>query len=141
MVVILISLIGTASGAIWLSFEQYRSKHYDNLREKASSVNIELEHKLGLESAIDNGWNDGNYQSLDELLVKFSNVFYTDINLYDKEGLLLATSRPEMFIRDLTSLRMDKMAHTSISQLTENEYIAWEKTGDLDYLSIYLPFF
>ncbi len=141
MVVILLSLIGTASGAIWLSFEQYRSKHYDNLREKARSVNIELEHKLGMESVIENGWNDGNYQSLDELLVKFSNVFYTDINLYDEEGMLLATSRPEMFIRDLTSLRMDKLAHISISQQTENEYIAWGKTGDLNYLSIYLPFF
>lgn len=141
MIVILLSLIGTASGAIWLSFEQYQSKHYDNLREKASSVNIELEHKLASEDRIDDGWSDGNYQSLDELLVKFSNVFYTDINLYDRSGMLLATSRPEMFVRDLTSIRMDKMAHLTISQMTENEYIAWEKTGDLDYLSIYIPFF
>jgi two-component system, NtrC family, nitrogen regulation sensor histidine kinase NtrY len=139
--VILFSFVGIAAGAAWLSIEQYRSRHFDNIREKASSVYIELEHKLDNETTLSEGWSDGKYMSLGELLVKFSNVFYTDINLYDSEGMLLATSRPEMFIRDLTSRRMDKLAHLSLSELAESEYIAWEKTGSLEYLSIYMPFY
>jgi two-component system, NtrC family, nitrogen regulation sensor histidine kinase NtrY len=139
--IILFSFISIAAGAAWLTIEQYRSKHFDSIREKASSVYIELEHKLAEESTLLGGWSDGKYQSLSELLIKFSNVFYTDINLYDHDGMLLATSRPEIFIRDLTSHRMDKLAHLSLSEMAESEYIAWEKTGDLEYLSIYMPFY
>jgi two-component system, NtrC family, nitrogen regulation sensor histidine kinase NtrY len=141
VLVVLFSFVGIAAGAAWLSGEQYRSKHYDNIREKASSVYIELEHKLSEEASLSEEWTDGKYNSLSELLVKFSNVFYADINLYDSTGMLLATSRPEIFIRDLTSQRMDKFAHLSLSDLAESEYIAWEKTGSLEYLSIYMPFY
>lgn len=139
--VILFSFVGIAAGAAWLSIEQYRSRHYNNIREKASSVYIELEHKLTNESSLSGGWSDGKYLSLGELLVKFSNVFYTDINLYDHEGMLMATSRPEMFVRDLTSMRMDKLAHLSLSELAESEFITWEKIGNLEYVSIYMPFY
>ena len=34
-------------------------------------------------------------------LIKFSNVFYTDINLYDLNGIILASSRPEIFEKGL----------------------------------------
>jgi signal transduction histidine kinase len=139
--IIFFSFVGIAAGAAWLSIEQYRSRHYDNIREKASSVYIELEHKLTNEPSLSGGWSDGKYFSLGELLVKFSNVFYTDINLYDHDGMLMATSRPEMFIRDLTSMRMDKLAHLSLSELAESEFITWEKTGSLEYVSIYMPFY
>ena len=141
ILIIFITFLGVGAGASYLSIQQYRNRHYDNLREKASSLYIELEHKLTVEPTLDEGWSDSKYLSLDDLLVKFSNVFFTDINLYDRNGMLLATSRPEIFSRNLTSRRMDKLAHISLSELSETEFIAWERIGKLEYLSIYVPFY
>ena len=139
--VILFTFLGIAAGASYLSIEQYRQRHYDSIREKARSLYIELEHKLSVESSLDDSWSDGKYRSLSELMVKFSNVFFTDINLYDKSGMLMSTSRPEVFLRDLTSTRMDKIAFNSLSSMQESEHIAWERIGKLEYLSIYVPFY
>lgn len=139
--VILFTFLGIAAGASYLSIEQYRQRHHDSIREKARSLYIELEHKLDGESSLDDDWRDSKYHSLSALLVKFSNVFFTDINLYDLNGIMMSTSRPEVFIRDLTSRRMDKTAFISLTALQESEYIAWERIGKLEYLSIYVPFY
>ncbi|MBE0675822.1 MAG: HAMP domain-containing histidine kinase [Bacteroidales bacterium] len=139
--IIMFTFLGIAAGASYLSIEQYRQRHDETIREKASSLYIELEHKLGGEPSLDNEWTDGKYLSLSDLLVKFSNVFFTDINLYDSDGFMLATSRPEVFIRDLTSRRMDKMAFISLTNLTQAEHITRERIGNLEYLSIYVPFY
>ncbi|MFO7574138.1 MAG: hypothetical protein R6W67_03165, partial [Bacteroidales bacterium] len=141
VLIIFFTFLGIAAGASYLSIEQYRQRHYDSIREKARSLYIELDHKLDGEESLDDDWSDGKYHSLSELLVKFSNVFFTDINLYDKGGVLMSTSRPEVFIRDLTSMRMDKTAFISLSSLQESEHIAWERIGKLEYLSIYVPFY
>lgn len=141
VLIIFFTFLGIAAGASYLSIEQYRQRHYDSIREKARSLYIELEHKLDNEASLDDDWSDSKYHSLSELLVKFSNVFFTDINLYDKSGMLMSTSRPEIFIRDLTSRRMDKTAYISLSSLQESEHIAWERIGKLEYLSIYVPFY
>lgn len=140
-VVILVTFTGIATGAANLSIEQYRQRHYDSLREKAGSLYIELEHKLQNEDVLEPDWTDGKYLSLNDLLVKFSNVFFTDINLYDSNGSLLATSRPEIFMRDLTSKRMDRLALANLSTFSETEYISRERIGELEYLSIYVPFY
>lgn len=139
--IILFTFLGIAAGASYLSIEQYRKRHHDSIREKARSLYIELEHKLDGEPSLDDDWSDSKYHSLSELLVKFSNVFFTDINLYDLNGMLMSTSRPEIFIRDLTSRRMDKTAYISLNNLQESEHIAWERIGKLEYLSIYVPFY
>jgi signal transduction histidine kinase len=141
VLIIFFTFLGIAAGASYLSIDQYRQRHYDSIREKARSLYIELDHKLEGESYLNDNWSDGRYNSLSELLVKFSNVFFTDINLYDKQGVLMSTSRPEVFIRDLTSRRMDKTALISLSSLQESEHIAWERIGKLEYLSIYVPFY
>ncbi|MBM3419893.1 MAG: HAMP domain-containing protein, partial [Bacteroidetes bacterium] len=139
-VVILVTFAGVAAGAIWLSIIQYRGRHYENLREKANSLYIELQHKLENEAALTTGWTDGKYMSLNDLLVKFSNVFFTDINLFDASGNLLATSRPELFLMDLTSSRMNRFALGNLSAFSESEYIATERIGEFEYMSIYVPF-
>jgi signal transduction histidine kinase len=141
LAVILFSFLGIAAGATYLSIEQYRQRHNDTLREKAASLYIELQHKLENEAVLTNNWTDGKYQSLSDLLVKFSNVFFTDINLFDSRGTLIATSRPEVYIRDLTGRRMNLFALKSLGMLAESEYISSEQIGRLEYLSIYVPFF
>jgi len=120
---------------------QYLTRHNDNLKEKLNSVYLELEGNISNEKYLSNDWRNQNYSSLNDLLIKLSNVFETDINIYDLNQLLIATSRPEIFFRNLTSRRMDNSAYTNLDILRRSEYFQKEKIGSLEYLSAYLPFF
>ena len=135
-----VSLILIGAGIIYFSINQYRDNQYLNLSEKIQSVYIELDHKLGLEPQISKNWSSDQYASLDELLIKFSNVFYSDINLYDIEGNLLATSRPEIFSNGLSGYKMDYTAYRELVIRKQAEYVHEEIIGDQVFLSAYLPF-
>ena len=140
ILVLLGSVIAIGIVVISLSIEQYRSKHFDNISEKLNSVYIELDHKLSGEDKLSADWHQDAYANLDALLVKFSNVFFTDINLYTTDGELLATSRREVFDRDLKGTRMDFMAYSELKEFGEAQFIQEEKIGSLKYLSAYMPF-
>jgi nitrogen fixation/metabolism regulation signal transduction histidine kinase len=73
-------------------------------------------------------------------LVKISNGFNTDVNLYSLNGFLIATSRQEIFDRDLTSHRINNTAFNNIKYSEKSEYFQKEKIGNLEYLSAYVPF-
>lgn len=77
------------TGTLILSTRQFRNNHMRLIREKAVSLSIELEHKLSSEATLERGWQAPDYPTLNHLLVKFSNVFFTDINLYSPSGTLL----------------------------------------------------
>jgi signal transduction histidine kinase len=140
VIVLLWTMSAVGGVVIYLSTEQYREKHLENIREKLNSVNIELEHKLGEEEEIDYSWSAPGYLSLDELLIKFSNVFFTDINLYDTDGNLLASSRREIFDKNLTGSRMNYFAWSSLSVEGRQQYTHMERIGDLQFLSAYSSF-
>ena len=137
---LLFTLLLIGAFSIVYNVRQFRTNHYNNLSEKILSVYVEMEHKLSYESRLDREWSSPGYPSLNDLLVKFSNVFYSDINLYDPSGILLATSRPEVFEEKLAGNRMNEEAFYHMSVLQESEFIHKESLGDLEYLSAYMPF-
>jgi two-component system nitrogen regulation sensor histidine kinase NtrY len=102
------------------------------------SVYVELIHMVEYEEDLRN-WSSDEYYNLDELLRKFSNVFYTDINLYDEEGGLLATSRSEIFDRQLLSHRMNRLVFENLAVGGASEYIHNEHIGEMRYISAYVP--
>jgi signal transduction histidine kinase len=125
-------------GTIFFFVQQYRDKNNDNLRNTMRSVYIELIHKVEYEEDLRN-WSSDSYYNLDELLKKFSNVFYSDINLYDENGELLATSRERIFDRELLSTRMNRMVFEDLSGGGASEIIHEEQIGRLNYISAYVP--
>ncbi len=133
------SLILIGTGTVYFSIRQYKSRQTELLEEKIQSVYVELIHKLEFETDL-HGWSTDEYFSLNELLQKFSNVIYTDINLFDGDGELLATSRPEIFTMDLAGNMMDAVAYKEMGILKRSEYIHNETIGGLKYLSAYVPF-
>jgi methyl-accepting chemotaxis protein len=86
-------------------------------------------------------WESSNYNPLDEMLIKLSNIFNTDINLYNLHGYLIGTSRPEIFYREITSKRINNMASINLENLKKSEYLQKEKIGNLEYISAYIPFY
>jgi signal transduction histidine kinase len=116
---------------------QYRTYSFENLKEKASSVETEVSQKLGDKEDLDVDVL-GNYMMY--ILKKFSNVFVTDINLYDLEGRLLASSQPKLYDKGISAKHMNPSAFKEMSLNKKSEYIHRESIGELDYLSAYLPF-
>jgi two-component system nitrogen regulation sensor histidine kinase NtrY len=133
---IFLSFILFSWGTSYYIKKQYIEKNKTQLAEKVQSVLIELEHKLGNKTKL----SSELYDEMTYYLVKFSNVFYTDINLYDKTGTLLATSRPEIFERGLVSEQMNPEAFNQIHIHKKSNFTHNENIGELSYLSTYVPF-
>ena len=133
---IFLSFILFAWGTSYYIQKQYLDKNKTQLAEKVHSVSIELEHKLGSKEKL----SVELYDEMTYYLVKFSNVFYTDINLYDKVGVLLATSRPEIFERGLVSKQMNAEAYHQIHLQKKSNFTHSENIGGLNYISTYVPF-
>lgn len=111
------------------------SKNNEVVSEKAHSLIVELEHKLsGYESL---STNDEPY--LTELLLKFSRVFFTDLNLYNTNGLLLATTRSQIFEKELVSDRMNANAFLGLREKNYSFLLQTEKIGNLQFSSAYIP--
>lgn len=105
------------------------------LTEKTNSVLIELQHKLSSVTDLKNQ----DREFLHQLLRKFSLVFFSDINLYDKSGELIATSRPEIFEKNLLSSYINPLAYNAIFYENELNFITEENIGSLNYYSAYVP--
>lgn len=105
------------------------------LENLAISLQTEFEHKLSNE--LDLNYIDTKY--LKELLQKFSKVFDTDINIYNKNGYLLATTRPEIFEYPLLADLMTPSAYNYLKIEKQGLYITKENIGGLLYSSAYLP--
>ena len=126
--------IGVAS--IFYIISLNTNKNYSILSEKSHSVLIELEHKIANEDKLTMEMED----YLSGLLIKFSLVFFSDINLYSTDGTLLASSRPEIFKKELISRKMNPTAFYNLSHEKKSRFILEENIGDYSYLSAYLPF-
>lgn len=138
--VVSLSLLIIGGGTIYFNIKQYEQNHEENLREKIQSVYVELQHKLYYEKNLTSRWYSPEYGSLDELLMKFANVFYLDIHLYDKQGKLIATSRPEIFQRGLQNQFMNANAYYNLVVMKEQRFLHEEGIGKLNYQSAYIPF-
>lgn len=114
----------------------YKSKNKDFLTEKTQSILIELEHKLKNEDLNEPGMKE----YLQQLLMKFSLVFFSDINLYNTNGSLMATSRPEIFKQNLMAPIMDPTAFKEMHFGRKIFFIQEEHIGNSSYMSSYIPF-
>ena len=117
---------------------QYNKFTNNIINEKLASLEIELRNKIGELNYLDVDEN-GNYISF--LLTKLSKVFITDINLYDPDGHILATSRSKVFNIGLIGEQMNTQAFNQLKIQNKSEYIHQENIGELNYISAYLPFF
>jgi two-component system nitrogen regulation sensor histidine kinase NtrY len=112
-------------------------KDKENLLERALSVLVEMQHKFGTVSdmsLIQQG-------EMATVLTKFSNVFFSDINVYGTQGTLVASSRPQIFDEGLISELMNPRALERLNKGQESMIVNEECIGRHRYLSAYLPMF
>jgi len=110
-------------------------KNRDILSEKTHSVFVELQHKYsGDESFFEES------VMLENLFVKFADVFFTDINLFSIDGHLINSSRPQIYDEKLVSRMMNPIAYMELTVNNNSLYIHNECIGKKGYLSAYMPF-
>jgi signal transduction histidine kinase len=112
-------------------------KNLENLSDRTHSILIEMQHKF----EATNDLKEIDPDDLNQLLIKFSNVFFSDINLFSPEGDLLATSRPQIFEEGLISGRMDPLAWSRLRYEHSSFLTLKESIGDHTYSSSYIPFY
>jgi len=134
--VVLVSFVFIGGVAVYYIIKIYNNKNLDNITEKSHSILIELERKF---SGIKNFTPD-MYDNLTEQLVKYSNIFFTDVNLYDVKGELLASSRQKIFDEGLVSEKMNTEAYLQLISNEKNFFVHNENIGKLNYISAYIPF-
>ncbi|MDP1745560.1 MAG: hypothetical protein Q8L90_08285, partial [Bacteroidota bacterium] len=134
--IVLTSLALFGGGTIYYIKQQFETKNRENISEKIHSILMEMESKFIEEKEL----SDDMSEYISFKLKKFSNVFFTDINLYDTKGNLYASSRPKVFDEGLTSKKMNPEAFLQIAVFEKTEFIHDERIGKLEYLSAYIPF-
>ncbi len=134
--IILFSFIIIGFSTLLYIIKLNNDKNHTILSEKAHSILIELEHKLADEESL----TPDMHEYLSKLLNKFSLVFFSDINLYDLNGNLIASSRPKIFDEGLVSDKINTIAFRHLVINKKLLFIQNEKIGNHDYLSAYVPF-
>ncbi|MFI5148126.1 MAG: ATP-binding protein [Bacteroidia bacterium] len=133
--IVLISLALFGFGTVFYIRAQYEAKNTENITEKLQSVLAEVDTRFEVEEL------DRNYREYSSfILKKLSNIFFTDINLYDANGNLYVSSRPEVFDEGLVSKKMNPEAYYQMGLRKKSEFVHDENIGNLNYLSAYVPF-
>ncbi|MEP7109225.1 MAG: HAMP domain-containing sensor histidine kinase [Ferruginibacter sp.] len=84
-------------------------------------------------------YDNGYRERLDKTIAKISEVHAVDINLYDLDGTLKASSLPLPYNKGIVSNKMDPVAFYHLNHLKEIQFFKEETIGTLEYLSNYVP--
>ncbi len=133
--VLLLSLIIIGIGTVYYNIRQFENKQYESISEKIQSVLIDIEYRLGLERELTPEMRD----YITGLLMQLSNVFYSDINMYDLQGNIYASSRPEVFELGLIGEQMNPEAYSEMLLKNTARFVHKESISNLSYLSAYVP--
>ena len=135
ILIVFLSLIMVASVSIIYSIDSFENKSIESLKEKLLSVMIEVDRDIVQKDML----NNSNSEYLSSKLVQLSNIFYSDINIYDVYGVLLSTSRPEIFERHLQGKRMNPTAWHEMAYDHSQKLIHKEQIGSMSFYSAYVP--
>ncbi len=112
---------------------KFNENQHDKLLLKIKQIAYEIESDAEI--------NPANYQlnELNKQVNKLSELYASDINLFDISGNLLATSQPKIFEFGIMSNRINPEALQQLSYKNQSQFIHNENIGKLNYLSAYLP--
>lgn len=131
----IVGLLFFGIGAQQLLFRQYTERSETAILEKARSAHIELQQKLDGQPPLTNDRS----RYLEHLLAQLSNVLFSDITVYDLQGRMLASSRPQVFSSGLIGPRMDAVAYARMVVEQASDFVHQETIGTAQFQSAYLP--
>jgi len=76
---------------------------------------------------------------LEQTIRKVSEIYSTDVNLYDLNGNLQVSSFPLLYDKGMISKKMDPTAFYHLKKLKDVQFFREQKMAELSYLSNYVP--
>ena len=140
IIVLFLSFLLVGGGTVWYDIKKFTNNYSDDISEKINSVRLELEQEIGFEERINAMWYSEKYSNLNDLLLRISSIFYASINLYDLNGVMIASSHTEVFDRLIIGKKLNTQAYKALIVEESPKFIHDENIGNINYLSAYAPF-
>lgn len=135
--VLTISLIAAGAGSVYYSINYYTSTNRNLMEEKIQTVQKNL---AGFCTYV-LSYNQLNTNDINEAMDRLASDMRADINLYDPEGYLLRSTKPELFTRHIISPRMEASAYYQIVVKGKSRIFNKEKLGKTKFYSLYSPIY
>lgn len=113
---------------------QYTQKAQDYHFERIRTLMLDITSEVDFSFLKEPGFK----YELDKILKRYSETFFTDINIYGLDGKLLATTSPEVTDLHLQSSLMNAEAFHNMNGEQGLYYIHVEKLGKADFQSAYI---
>lgn len=139
--ILLTSFVLICIGTTQYTVSRKQIDNHKKIDERMHSVYMHMEDLLGDSHSIDVRFNLNQCNFLDENLVKLSNLFFIDINLYSNTGRLIASSRPEIFKQGLQGTLMNSLSIKKLAIDKKANCLLTENIGSMSFASAYIPFF
>ena len=132
IILVVLSLIGFSIGSGTFIRNQYDNNSKSIIRQKLRSLHIEALNKRNI-------FNLREQQVLEEQLINWSRTYQTDINFYQPEGFLVASSRQKLYNIGLLGEEMQPQAIREMKFKGKSECIIKETIGSLGFYAAYIP--
>ena len=132
-ILLILSLICVFYVSIEYIQKKYKVQQIEDLENKKDYIQKSLQEKYYWNLDL----NQVNKQALNLDLQDLSYLYHTDIHIYDNKGVLIASSQPLLFSKNILSDRMSPIPFFTM-KTNMNQY---EKIGKLDYLTGYTNFY
>lgn len=126
----LFAFIVLASISMYFFMGQYKSKAINSISEQANSVQLNIQQKVGFLTSL----HSADYRRLAQDLKDLSNLFRTDIILYDAYGRQVATSR-STFLNERR--RLKRLMYPVPHFMHQAEFFNETNYGNDTYFSYY----
>lgn len=136
LLILAVSLFLYGLGSTLFIGKQFDTYSQQALREKLSAVQTELRSQTFLLDTLD---QTKISKGLETKLARLSNVFKTDLFVFDSDGFLIASSRPKLFAYGLIGEHMNPRAMDALIGENQSYFSHQDQIGKLSYRSAYLP--
>lgn len=133
-------IVGVAT--ILFFIDRYNNNNREKLSRTIRVMQNEVRNSISGMMAFDDVikiYDDGFRENLDKTIAKISEVHAVEINLYDLDGNLRASSLPASYEKGIVSNKMDPVAYYHLNHLKEIQFFKEETIGKLKFLSNYVP--
>ena len=133
VLIVFVTLIITAYSTVSYISYKYNNQQNDKLLGKIRSVVNTVENEVGFE------YEQVNIDELVALVNQAAEFYDTDISLYDRDGLLLVSTKNRLYESGIVSRRIHPEAFYQLKTQAQSQFIQNENIGNLNFLSAYVP--
>ncbi len=139
--ILLVAFVAVCVCMVLYNIHTYKQQDDNRIEEKISGIYMHMVQDCSDTLSFHSKWSDKMLNPMDEYVVALSHVFFTDINIYGPDGMLIACSRPEIFGLRIVGTRMNCEAMKEFILHNKSSLIQEETISKMNYVAAYMPFY